>query len=442
MSTKPKGSFIDSMLQVKSEAIWVFLGQFGVAVGTFGGIKLLTFFLSPDQFGKIAVANTIIALIGTNLFGPISQGILRFWSISCTRNEISAFLFAMKRLSRFLFILVWFFGFGLSVFLFVEEVRNWALLFLLALFVGAVTGWYSIRLSALMASRKRSIVALLNFGAALLKPLMASILIMVLGAGPSVVMIGYLISVCVVALSSENLFKKVVLSKTGSVAVSADSNNHAAGIEKEIIRFSMPFFFWSIFSWIHLSCDRWALQAFHGSDVVGIFFVISQIAVYPLVFGSSFLSNLFVPIAYEKAGNLKSNQSVISANRILFLMTGLYIIGAAALILLFSFLHKPLVLLVSDEGYCGISNLLPGLTLAWGLFYLGQMLSNFGMLANEPKIYMPPIAISGITAVVSTFYLSSKFGAWGVVWGIGISGCLYSFWCLLIAKRLLTKRFR
>jgi len=80
-------------------------------------------------------------------------------------------------------------------------------------------------------------------------------------------------------------------------------------------------------------------------------------------------------------------------------------------------------------------------TFAWGLFYLGQMLSNFGMLANKPNVYILPIAISGITAVTSTFYLSSKFGPSGVIWGIGIAGCLYAFWCLLIAKRLLTQRF-
>jgi len=33
---------------------------------------------------------------------------------------------------------------------------------------------------------------------------------------------------------------------------------------KEILSYSWPFLLWGVFGWIHISCDRWGLQLFHG----------------------------------------------------------------------------------------------------------------------------------------------------------------------------------
>ena len=200
-----------------------------------------------------------------------------------------------------------------------------------------------------------------------------------------------------------------------------------------------PFCVWGIFGWIHQSCDRWSLQAFHGADVVGAFSIISILASYPLIFGANLLSNLFIPIAYQRAGDGKSRSVVQSAYRVLFLMTGLFVLWACFVIMLFTFFHSNIVLLLSNLKYVAFSGLLPGLTAAWGFFYLGQVFSSFGLLAKRPATYILPIIVSALLAATTTFFFSKARGAEGVVWGLGISGFVYAVWFMGIGLSLVRR---
>jgi O-antigen/teichoic acid export membrane protein len=160
---------------------------------------------------------------------------------------------------------------------------------------------------------------------------------------------------------------------------------------------------------------------------------------YPLIFGSGFLSSLFTPIAFQKGGDLSQNHKVASANKILMAMTGIYIIGAVVLIGFFAVFHQSLVLLISNISFIRYSHLLPWLTLAWALFFLGQMFSTFGFLANQPRIYIMPKLVSSVVAVSATFYLSFRIGPIGVVWGLLLAGFIYALWCGIIVLRLVRR---
>ena len=120
-------------------------------------------------------------------------------------------------------------------------------------------------------------------------------------------------------------------------------------------------------------------------------------------------------------------------------MVLIYIGGAVLLVTIFYFFHYQLVLLISNEKYADFSYLLPMLTIAWSLYYLGQMLTGFGMLVNKPNLYILPIIISGTMATFLTFFLSLKFSITGVIVALGITGVFFSAWCLIIAKRLIVK---
>ena len=69
----------EKVFRFKSEIIWTIMGQLGVMTAGVMGIKLLTQALPPLEFGRFALANTFVLLIGTNLFGPVGQGLMRFW---------------------------------------------------------------------------------------------------------------------------------------------------------------------------------------------------------------------------------------------------------------------------------------------------------------------------------------------------------------------------
>ena len=432
----------DKILNIKSEALWVFWGQAGIALGVLLGVKILTHVLNPIEFGRLALANTVIVLIGTNLFGPVSQGLMRFWSISQERGEKSAFAAATKQISIYLIYFVILISTIIFIFLVFSKWANWTKLLTIALIVGAITGWNSIKISILTAARKRKFISLINTGGAFGKPVIAFTFVIMAGPKADWAMVGYLVTTLIVFYLLEKHYQKVVKRKEKQLPETGDEKEKNKRLLQNILSFSWPFYIWGIFSWVHQSCDRWSLQTYHGAEVVGAFSVITYLALYPLIFGSSFLNTLFIPIAYERAGELASYRSMQSANRILFFMTGIFIGGSLLLVGFYFIFSQKLVLFISNINYIRYAYLLPWLTISWALFYWGQMLSGFGLLINKPRVYILPIMVTGTFAASLTFYLSSNYGPRGVVWGLGIAGLIYVLWCMAIAWKLLNPSTR
>ena len=86
-----KKYFSINLWKVGSEAVWVFGGQVGVALGGLLSVKILTHLLSPYEYGRFSIANTVIVLISANLFGPLGQGMMRHWSIVQDRRALTSF---------------------------------------------------------------------------------------------------------------------------------------------------------------------------------------------------------------------------------------------------------------------------------------------------------------------------------------------------------------
>ena len=425
------------LFALRYEALWVFIGQVGIAMGTLVGVKILTQVLDPLEFGRLALANTIVLLVGTNLFGPLGQGLMRFWSISQKRRQTKEFVFASNRYAGFLMLIL--LGVSLASFLALSLTRwaDWSALAGLSMIVGAFTGWLGLRLSVFLAARKRKGVALANTVTAFLKPLVAVLLVALFFSSADFVMWGYLAATLIMVCALEIWYRKTLDHEFQPFITRETAKTDSGRLGREILAFSWPFCVWGIFGWVHQSCDRWSLQAFHGADVVGAFSVISLLASYPLIFGANLLSNLFTPIAYQRAGDGTSQAGTQSAHRVLFLMTSLYVFWAASVIILFVFFHHDIVLAFSNVKYVYFSHLLPGLTAAWALFYLGQMFSGFGLLAKRPATYMLPIISSALLAAGATFSLSRLGGPAGVVWGLGISGVVYAAWFMGIGLSLI-----
>jgi O-antigen/teichoic acid export membrane protein len=429
--------FWKKLLNSSPEVVWVFMGRVGTAVAGLLGIKILTNILGPGEFGMLALANTVVALISTNiLFGPLGQGLMRAWSISRERGDLRSFYSVSNRYGQYSVVIGIAVGVALATVAMSIKGNDWGALFAISMGTGVALGWLSLRISIFTAARQRRWVALLNIVNAFLKPIIAACLVLLVVGRASCAMAGYLLATLGVVFLAERFFHRIASDTLSSGSV---PEGIGTGIEKDILSFSWPFTVWGIFGWIHMSCDRWALKAFHGTEVVGAFAVVSQLAMFPLILGSDFLTTLFTPIAYQRAGDLSDHQNIVSANKLLCKMTGVYVFGAVILATLFSVFHYPLVLLISNIQFAKLSFLLPWLTAAWAFFYLGQVLCTFGMLASRPQSYILPKLVSAIIAGISTFYLSARMGPVGVVWGLAAAGLVYALWCLIIAAKLVSQ---
>ena len=418
---------------IQKETAWIIIGQAGTAVAGILGIKLLTNVLGPAEFGKLSLANTLIVLISTNfLFGPFGAGIMRFWAISKSKGNLNGFYAVSKQLLRQIIVISIAVSIVLILFTGFFKGMEWAALFAVSTGAGIVSGWLGLRLAVFTAARKRPLVACLNISNAFSRPVIAACLVLLISVSAFWAMTGYLVAAILLVLVAEYFYVNIV----SSTSISISDNSVISDIKKDIISFSWPFAIWGSFGWVHMSCDKWALQSFHGSEIVGVFAVVSQLAVYPLVFGSGFLSTLIVPVAYERAGDLTQYQKVVSAYRLLAFIVIAYISGLVLLMWFFFIFHHNLMLLISNIKFAEFSFLLPWITGAWGLFHLGQVLSNFGMLANKTSVYIAPKIVAAIIAGISTFYLSARYGASGVVWGIALAGFVYAFWCFVVGINL------
>ena len=424
------------LFRLRSEALWVFVGQTGNALGILLGMKVLTQVLDPFEFGRLSIANTVVLLIFIGLFSPLGHGFTRFWSISHDRGQVEEFVFGANRYAGWLFLVVMGVSLGFFAFcLFCGWLEHQRLI-AVALIVGAIRGYSGLRLAVLLGARKRKIVALINTGAALFKPLAATFLIILFVSNADCAMWGYFIITLAILFIAEYYYQNVIKDDLKHPLNQPDHTVDAHKMGKEILAFSWPFCVWGIFVWIHQSCDRWSLLAFHGADVVGAFSVVALLATYPLIFSSGFLLNLFMPVAYERAGDLSSRSDLKSAYKFILAMIAVYALGAMVLIGFFVFFHETIVLLMSNAEYVRFSYLLPSLTLSWAFFYLGEALTAFGFIAKTPKIYILPKLISAIIAALGAFFLSSEIGAQGVVWALGVSGIFYAAWCAVLAFRL------
>lgn len=421
--------------RIQKETAWIIIGQAGTAVAGMFGIKLLTNVLGPAEFGKLSLATTIVALISTNfLFGPLSAGIMRFWAISKSQGNLNGFYAVSNQLKRHAVVMSVLTGAILVLAIAFTKGMGWAALIAVSSAVGIFSGCLGLHISVFTAARKRPLVAFLNIGNAFLRPVLAACLVLLIYGSAFWAMTGYLVAALLLVLLAERFYTSTVSDTSESVLIS--NNSVTTDIKKDIISFSWPFAVWGSFGWVHLSCGKWALQAFHGPEIVGAFAVVSQLAVYPLIFGSGFLSTLIIPVAYERAGDLTQHQKVMSAYKLFALITVVYILGLLMLMWLFFIFHHKLILLISNIKFAEFSFLLPWLAGAWGLFYLGQILSNFGMVANKSHSYIAPKIVAAVTAGISTFYFSAKYGVAGVVWGLALAECLYVFWCFVLAIKI------
>lgn len=422
--------------RLQKEVAWILIGQAGTAVAGLFGVKLLTNVLGPGEFGKLSLATTIVTLISTNfLFGPLGAGLMRFWAISKSQGNLNGFYAVSNQLERNTIVISIVAGTALAMTVAFIRGMEWAALLALSTAVGIFGGWLGLRISVFTAARKRPLVASVNIGNALFRPIIAVCLVLLISVSAFWAMTGYLVAALLLVLLAERFYASIVSDAPKPVSIS--NNSVTTDIKKNIISFSWPFAIWGSFGWVHLSCDKWALQSFHGSEIVGAFAVVSQLAVYPLIFGSGFLSTLIVPVAYDRAGDLTQHSKVMSAYKLLAFISAAYILGVIILMLLCFMFHYSLVLLISNIQFAEFSFLLPWVTGAWGLFYLGQVVSNFGMVANKSHAYIAPKIAAAIIAGISTFYLSARYGVVGVVWGIALAGSIYAFWCVMIAVKII-----
>ena len=277
------------------------------------------------------------------------------------------------------------------------------------------------------AARQRSIVAWhqglgiwLRFG-------LAAFLVRVLG-GPAMAMAGFSVAIVLILFSQFWFLRRVVLSSPAyHPTINAETTRD---LRRKMWVYARPFSSWGIFTWGQIASDRWALESFTSTRVVGIYQALYQLGYYPILMASAFLNQLVQPVLFSRAGIGFDQERVKAAHRIIHKL-----LGASLVLSFFGFIAsalvcKPLFRHLLPPAYGPAAHLLPFIVLSAGIFECGQIVSLKHTLAVNPCSLIAPkiaTAIFGAGLNCAGAYL---FGVAGVVAASVCFSTAYLAWVL------------
>ena len=408
------------------EFYWVGLGQAVAALGAIVGVRLITHRLTPVAYGELALGMTVATLSQQTLLAPLSGSSLRFFTPAQEAGQISSYLnavgYLLTRVVGLALVALTVLTFGIWV----SGHANWLWLVFGSFGFALIAGTSAVLDGMQNAARQRVVVAWHDGLAPWLRYISAVVLIGLLGAFSSVAMLGYGLA-SVVVLSSQFVFFRrriSVMDTTGAIpAVTHEWT-------RQMYNYGWPFAVTGLFSWVHASSDRWALQIFSATSTVGFYAVLYQIGYYPISLITNLITQLVMPVLFSRAGDgsdMARMQTVRKMNRTVIIFI-LGLTGLAALVA--ANLHAEIFALFVPSEYYRVSVLLPWMILAGGIFASGQMAVLFILSSMKTKSLISFRIMGGIFGIALNFVGAWVWGINGIVFAMLLWAVFYLFWMM------------
>jgi O-antigen/teichoic acid export membrane protein len=401
------------------------------AVGSIVSVKVLTTYLSPEQYGQFSLGLTAAVLTGQILSGPLSAATTRFFAPSTESLRLEPFITAtFDLLAHFAGIVLTIATLCGLVWLLHPSIIVATLA--VALLLSLITGAEQILDSIQNAARHRGLVAWhLGLGP-WLRFACAVALFKVAGTTTVSAICGYLFGASVLLLSQYGFFRW----KIGKPRLTRADRADARDLEKRMLRYAWPFGIWGIFTSVQLASDRWALGIFQDLHSVGVYNVAYQLGYYPVLLASTALMQVASPILFATAGDA-SEVSRVRRTRSAALRLSLIsvILTTLGFIVLLN-LDRDLFGAVVGPGFRGATIYLPYLFLAGGVFAAGQFAIHVPLIEFDTK--------GALFTKITTALIGTALNFVGAaVWGVkGVVGATLAFSFLYLVAMLRLSRTR
>jgi O-antigen/teichoic acid export membrane protein len=407
------------------ELSWVLVAQAAAVLGPLASVKTATSALGPGDYGRFAAVLAIAGILQVCLYGGIAQTAARFLYFASATRSVDDYLRALAMLlalavGAVLALSLIAFLLGLDGMLFTP---NW----LLAVFVVG-SGSQAVLLGILNAARARKSVALLQIIDAIGRPLLIVLATTWFARNPTAVLAAYVISTAVISTIALaipfSLRTKLLGSKEAADAVSDKS------LFSQMLAYAVPFVMFGIAGAMGSHGERLLLSAWVSWEEVGVYALMSQIAVTPAILLTGLINQFYLPVIFHQdpAGTSEFGSSF----RRYLLASGAGIIVLAIAILLVG----PIVIpLVSTSAFLGHEHLLGALVLSAGLFGMGQQLVLPGLRAFRSFIYILPKVIHSAVLLLAALLLVPAYGLDGMAASSVVAAALYAISVIVANKR-------
>lgn len=405
------------------ELSWVLVAQAAAVIGPLASVKIATSALGPGDYGRFAAALAIAGIVQVCLYGGITQTAARFLFFASATRSVDDYLRALAMLLVLAVVAVVAICLiamlvGLREFLFTS---NW----LLGLFVVG-SGSQAVLLGILNAARARRSVAILSLLDAIGRPVLIVLATTWFAPTPNTVLMAYVISAVVVS----TLALAIPFSLRTQLLGSGDvSYGQSRSLFSQMLAYAIPFVLFGIAGAIGSHGERLLLSAWASWDQVGVYALMSQIAVTPAILLTGFINQFYLPVIFHQdpAGTSEFHASF----RRYLLVSG---IGIAILAIAILFLGPFVIPLISTSAFLGHEHLLGVLVLSAGLFGMGQQLVLPGLRAFRSFIYILPKIVHSTALLLAAILLVPAYGLDGMAAASVVAASFYVASVLLANK--------
>jgi O-antigen/teichoic acid export membrane protein len=352
------------------ENLWILAGSAIAIIGSLGLVRLLTEYLTPTQYGELALALTVANLINQVVMCGLISGIGRFYSIAKEHQALHAYRHESYLLLARATIAIVSIGLSLVLLAYFSSQTNWITLIVVTILFATISSYNSVFSDVQNAARNRSIAAANNSLDTLLKILLSFLALYFFAVSATTVMLAYAFA-GVAVLSTNHLSLKYAIPPTAAQTHTSEPKSNVW--KTQIWSYAWPFSVWGLFTWGQQASDRWALQLFSSTNEVGVFAVLFQLGYAPVLMMSGIFSGFLTPIFFQRAGDATNNGRNLSVHRINWLVSS-SLLSITVLGFIASWLsHRYIFAIFVSADYREYSYLLPWFVLSGGLFATGQM---------------------------------------------------------------------
>lgn len=416
------------------EFSWILIGQGFSILGALVGIRVLTSLLIPAEYGKLALGMSVTTFIAVSTIGPLTGGVVRYFAPARQEGKLDSYFKAVKELTKKISIAILTISLiGLISILITGKGEYFV--FVLGAIAFALLENYQNMINAIQnAARERSIVAFHNVLSTWCKFLIGAGLIIIIWSSSVVAIWGYALSMLIVIFSQLFFLKKLIIKGNN---IDKANQRDVLDFKSKIFSQSWPVAIWGILSSLYIVLDKWSLELFSSTTIVGVYAALFQLGSFPIRLLVNLFTSLIVPIYYEKAGNATEEEKLLKVYRVVEYSS---IIAALifSILIMFTYIFQENLIfyfLGNRNTYLANSYILPWITLSAVMTNLSNIICFAFRISNKVKIMLKPYALTTLIGIISVITGANIAGLKGVVIAINIEAFIKLIWTIKVFQK-------
>lgn len=372
-------------------------------------LPILTRYLSPSEYGEVAMFQTLMgavgAFVGITFVGSAGR---KFYDTDLKQGELAEFIGSCIQLILIFSLVV------LSLcFLFKIQLSEWIGIkteyIIWAVIVASFAVIITIRLDQWQIRKQAIKYGVLQISQSLVNMLLSLLFVVVFLKGAegrinSQIIVSFIfVMLALYFLKKDSLLKVFTLRKD---------------YLQEALKFGIPLIPHIAGSFLLVSADRFIINKEIGIAEAGIYMVAVQLtAAIGIVFDA--INKAYIPWLFEKlrANQLKEKQKIVKLTYIWFC---LIILG----VMLSFFVGQPLVVLIAGEQYAQAGKVIGWLALGQGFQGMYLMVTNYIFYSKKTGLLSLASISSGILNLILLIVLVRTLGLEGAAIAFAISMCI------------------